>query len=383
MRKALRNRLPTLPSHDALRVNASPVPAGGATTRFCERCGGRLGTRGRSATASECSSCGCFVCSLCTSADGRCTTCIAAAGRADSSGREDAVRRQETPRPRPIPTRTAVAVVGAGALAVAILALASGTLPGAGSSGGSFQRVAGVTATPITAAGAATQPSESAGTAATGPGASSTGPTPAPTQQRIEAIASRVRAWPGAVGGTNLQVLASARNTTAHAVALDPDSSTYRVSDAKTGTVSTGRFTAALPVVLGPGETGYLAANVSTPLIEPTAHLVAEATIVGVPAELGPRALTLEVGRLHYSVDGVALEARVTNHSTATASNVVVGAVLLDGAGAPIAAVYGLAADGPLGAGRTDGLTIRSPASGPLDPGVVQRVVATAYELGG
>ena len=52
-------------------------------------------------------------------------------------------------------------------------------------------------------------------------------------------------------------------------------------------------------------------------------------------------------------------------------------------AGAPIAAVYGLAAGGPFAAGRTDPLTIRSPASGPLDASVVRRVVATADELGG
>jgi hypothetical protein len=244
--------------------------------------------------------------------------------------------------------------------------------------------IAGATATqPRSAQPAARSGAPAASSAAsTGP-ATQTPATETPaTVTGVSVVSTSTRSWSDASGGTSLQVLLAARNAGGGTVALDPDASTYTVTAAGV-TVSTGRFRAALPAVLGPGETGFLVADVSTPLVDAGTKLAASASVAASPAEAGPTTLAVEVADVRFLADGAVVETRLTNQANTAASNVVVGAVMLDRGSRPIAALYGFADVGSLQPGATATSTLRYPAIGRIDRSSVSRVVATAYELGG
>jgi hypothetical protein len=207
--------------------------------------------------------------------------------------------------------------------------------------------------------------------AATGPAApSDDGPVPGLT---IES--EHLEVWPDALGAWHGQAIALVRNDGATAVELVPGAARATISDGTT-VLYDGTLDAAIPPVLEQGESGYLVLGFPLPG-EPDAPSV-NIVAAGVPAN--------EIVELR--VDGAeALAEPGRTVVTGTASNPnnsdiregVVGAVAIDGAGAPVAAFLDRASLGRLDAGESRPFQAAEPPAPPISEGDIEDLVVLAW----
>jgi hypothetical protein len=230
------------------------------------------------------------------------------------------------------------------------------------------------------AASTGAQPS---GAQPSGAPASAQAPSAGPPAGSTALTSMTVRAWPTAVGGISLHVVVAVQNRGSGTVALNLATSAYTIRDRAGATVAVGRFAVALPPTLAPGATAYLAATDTTPFAGSTAGLAVEPQVSVAPGTPETVALRVTTSPARASGGSVSVPATITNVSGATVANVMIGAVLLDARGRPLAALYGLADIGPLAPGASAKVTLDYPPAGPLDLENVARVAASAFELGG
>jgi hypothetical protein len=217
----------------------------------------------------------------------------------------------------------------------------------------------------------------------TGPPASPAGAVANPPVAATARVTAAVaRAWPNAVGATSIEVVVAVRNVGAGTIALEAAASTFRVRSGGS-VVAAGRFDAAVPGSVSPHETGYLVATLSTPLVAPTAarRLSADARVAATPAVPDPGGLRVALRPPSYGPDTIRVPGTLSNGSTAAASNVMLGAVVLDDRGAPLAALYGLANAGPIAPNAGALFTLDYPPTGPLPRASVYEIDGFAWEL--
>ena len=258
--------------------------------------------------------------------------------------------------------------------------------PGDGSPAQS-RAVARAPATPATteaispAAHTAAAPSPTAAPAA----ASAPPGTPAATSgaQGILVAQTSQRTWRGSLGELRLQVIATVRNTGSTWIRLTRSASSYSVLNRSHRTVAGGVFTAALPELIAPGETGYLVDTLSLAFGNPRDFATSRAHVKASPAA-APQ-VQLSVPSVSISIGagrGLRAVGEVRNDGGVTARSVVTGVVVLDSAGRTLAAVYDLTDTPQLDPGASNQFDTEYPGAPPVGREEAAELIGFAFISG-
>jgi hypothetical protein len=356
-------------------------------TAFCELCG----TRALATDLEACPRCGVLACPSCRPLPDACATCagelVSSAWRAGlGTSRQAAETAAPAPapgsaarvppptaptHPRPAPKLLAASLVVA-TIGVLVAVLAGGGLgvrPGGeplASAGNAVDGRPGATP-PLTGDG---RPSDGGAT----PGAS-TGEAAA---EQVVVDATSVPVWQDILGAWHGQALAAIRNPSDARVTVDPSASHYAVLGDDGSTLAEGAFTAVVPPVLAPGETGYLVAGFT--LVSPPADDAELQVAPAVsPASDAPVDLRVSAVRVAFPGDTVVATGDVQSPDGVAVTGGAVGVVLLDGSGKPIAAVLDRASAGRLGKGEARAFRAAEPPAPPVARADVGRRVTAAW----
>jgi hypothetical protein len=355
-------------------------------TGFCESCGRNValepdGGELRQVPTGE------FVCPACYAlrADG-------AASRGGIASAATAIARsfRQLPTQRPIlgPSLAIGAiVVGVGVAIVSQLGQAPSATVGDGAVLGIAHAGAPSPAGPSSVAIAPTAVASAAAASSAAPptpAASSMSVGPAKTGSGVDVPVSvgpgSVITWQGLYGETRMQVIVPVRNAGPGWVALQRSSSTYRVLDATGREIGSGVFTAALPAAIGPAQTSYLVETVSAAFVVGRGVPSVEADVKAVGSD--PPTVTLTVSDLNATTaadGGLRVTGKVRNDGTSSTGWVVAGAVVLDGTGRPIGAVYDPGRIGTIETGASVAFDTAYPGAPPIK-GAGTTLVGVGFE---
>jgi hypothetical protein len=132
--------------------------------------------------------------------------------------------------------------------------------------------------------------------------------------------------------------------------------------------VAEGVFTAAMPEVIGPGETAYLVDTLSATFVDPREFRTAEATVDAIAAAKPD--LTLSVGEIELSKGpggGLRATGVVRNDGVTGARSVVAGVVAIGPDGQAIGAVFDLTDVGNLEPGEAVAFDTEYPGAAPVE----------------
>jgi hypothetical protein len=210
-----------------------------------------------------------------------------------------------------------------------------------------------------------------------------TPPAVSSAQDAIEVGRAELRAWHGSLGELRLQVIVAVRNTGSSWARLTRSASSYEVYDSSHRQVAGGVFTAALPEVIGPGETAYLVDTLSLAFGKPTDFVSSSTRVETATATQLNERLTVTSISLSTGADQ-SLRARgeVRNDGDAPARSIVAGVVVLDQSGRPLAAVYDLTDTGELAPGATVGFDTEYPGAPPVPDGAAGQVMGYGFTTG-
>ena len=183
--------------------------------------------------------------------------------------------------------------------------------------------------------------------------------------------------WQDVLGAWRGQALFAVRNEGAQPLEISLADSRFTVRDGDTD-VAAGRFEAALPPVLEPGETGYLVGRFILPSA-PSGPLSPASRLDAVPA--AGRLVTLAVDDVRVAEDGgtVSATGKVRNASDDRAVDGAVGVVLLAADGQPLAALVDAASTAVLEEGEVAEFHATYPPAPSPEDGSVARTVAIGW----
>jgi hypothetical protein len=176
-----------------------------------------------------------------------------------------------------------------------------------------------------------------------------------------------ILSWTGPFGESRVQVIVPVRNAGAGWVRLPRAASTYRLLDRTRHELDGGVFTATLPELLGPGETGYLIDTLSASFSDPNAIGTTTVSLGSAAAE-GP-ASSLAVLDIEMSTGpggGLRVVGQVRNDGKEPVTTALVGVVVLDGDRRPAGAVYDLTDVTDLAPGAVAAFDTEYPGAPPL-----------------
>ena len=163
--------------------------------------------------------------------------------------------------------------------------------------------------------------------------------------------------WRGAYGEQRLQVIFEVTNTSSGWLRLPRSVSTYEVFGREKRSVAGGVLAAALPEFLGPGETSYLVDTQSVLFGRPGDFVRAAGSIIADAVPAPADRLTVDSIELSSEPGGLRASGRVRNDGSTTPRSIIVGIVVRDTVGQPLAALYDL----------TDVTELAPGASAPFD----------------
>jgi hypothetical protein len=222
-----------------------------------------------------------------------------------------------------------------------------------------------------------------------GQGDSAASPSPSSSANRATPVAGEAvvrvdrgtaRIWTGPYGEVRIQVIVPVRNSGTDWVALPRSASTYRVVDGHGRELASGLFTAALPGIIGPNQTGYLVETVSAVFSAGRGTPTVETEVAAVPVARPTASLSVTDLRASTAADeGLRLTGVVHNEGPATTGWLVAGGVLIDATRRPMAAVYDPGRVGPLRPGASAAFDTAYPGAAPA-PDEGFSIIGVAFE---
>jgi hypothetical protein len=190
-----------------------------------------------------------------------------------------------------------------------------------------------------------------------------------------------VLTWTGSFGEARLQIILPVRNLGADWLRLPRSQSTYRILDKDRRDLAGGVFTAALPEIIGPGETAYLVDTLSSSFVDPSRVSAADANVHADAADPPGTLLSVaEVALSTGSSGGLKASGQVRNDGAVPARSVIAGVVALDQAGRPIGAVYDLTDVAQIEPGATLDFETEYPGAPPIRDPAVGSAIGFAFE---
>jgi hypothetical protein len=216
--------------------------------------------------------------------------------------------------------------------------------------------------------------------AATEPPPPESPPTGVVTDPAFQVGEATALTWRGTLDEVRLQVIVPVRNTGPGWIRIPRASSTYEVVDEQGREVASGVFTAALPAMIGPSQTGYLIDTVSVAFVAPSGEPAVTADVEAIATE--PPETDLAIADLAASTGesgGLRVTGVVRNVGSRVADWVIAGAVLLGTNGRPLAAVYDPSDVGRLEPGASLPFDTEYPGAPPAG-GAGTTLVGVAFE---
>ena len=219
-----------------------------------------------------------------------------------------------------------------------------------------------------------------AGTAEAPPSLPLASATPVAPAARLSIGEPAVRTWRGAFGELRLQVILEVRNAGSVWMRLPRSASTYQVFDQTRRPVAGGIFAAALPELVGPGETSYLIDTLSAAFGKPSDFRSARATVNAAPAQ--PPEVSLSVSSVELSTGtdgGLRAVAQVQNDGQVAARSIIAGIIVFDRHDRPIAGLYDLTDVTQLAPGERIQFATDYPGAPPVGTESLGRVRGLAF----
>jgi len=199
----------------------------------------------------------------------------------------------------------------------------------------------------------------------------------------LRVTVSSVPVWRDVLGAWHGQAIVGVRNTGAAPVRLVAADSQYSVTSSQGVVVDTAPFEVAVPPGLAPDATGYLVAGFTLPSA-PTDALDVVAHVVASDQSDKSDPVELRVVDVHVATSGglLTVTGSATNPLERDVRNGAVGAVLLDAAGRPLAAVVDRATAAVLGPRQEVAFRAIEPPAPPVPRGDIARTVAFGWASG-
>jgi hypothetical protein len=192
--------------------------------------------------------------------------------------------------------------------------------------------------------------------------------------------APAILTWTGVFGESRIQVIVPVRNTGTGWVRLPRAASSYRLLDDRRRELDGGVFSATLPEVLGPGETGYLVDTLSASFSDPRAIATTRVSLGSAPTDRPASGLTVSDLELSSGASGgLRAVGQVRNDGDESVPTALVGVVVLDGDDRPAGAVYDLTDVTDLGPGSVACFDTDYPGAPPLDDPDAYTAVGFAF----
>jgi hypothetical protein len=209
-------------------------------------------------------------------------------------------------------------------------------------------------------------------------GASQPSASDAATGVALTLASQHLETWRDALGAWHGQAIARVRNDGTAAVTMTPAEARATIRS-NGNVVYEGAMDAAIPLVLQPGEEGYLVVGFPLPAepAEPDASVVPAATAATaatdiVELEVHDAGMMREPGR-------TVVKGTASNPTGRDVRQGVVGAIAMDDAGQPVAAFVDGASLGLLKAGATRDFEAADPPAPPIGPADVADLVVMAW----
>ena len=214
------------------------------------------------------------------------------------------------------------------------------------------------------------------------PGSGATSQTPTRSDRQAVVVAeARFRGWSEPSSVTRGQVLAVVENATTDWVRLPTGRSTYTILDREGTRTASGAFGHAFPQRLPPGGRAYLIDFIDASFADLVQlHKVTVEPVFERSDPVADGIVVIDLAWNLTDIGGLSASGRVSNTSPTEAHDLVIAAVFLDAAGAPLAVIY---EPQPLtlAQGESRAFATTYPDAGPLQAADIARVETIAAPL--